>query len=125
MENNNSVLEEAIQKMRADVNPIRLIRKSQQLKAEDLATRAGVSAQSVWKIEKGTTEPRLDTLYAIALALFVIPQTLVDAYQNWKADKHKPADETLRTISADPKFYANMVESQQVVSDDWVDPNAD
>ena len=127
-ENNqdNAVLKEAIEKMRSDVNPIRWIRKAQGLKADDLANKASLSAQSIWKIEKGTTQPRLDTLYQIALALELVPQTLVDAYQRWSADKDKPADELVRLISADPEVYARIAEDMQVVEGaklPWSDDN--
>jgi transcriptional regulator with XRE-family HTH domain len=97
--------------MMAEVNPIRWYRKQQDLRAEGLAEKAGLSAQSVWKIEKGTTAPRIDTLYRLAEALRVDPISLIAAYQRWSEDTKLPASELIKSIAPKPETYAEMVEA--------------
>jgi len=99
----------AVMRMMAEVNPIRWYRKEQGLRAEGLAEKSGLSAQSVWKIEKGTTAPRIDTLYRLAEALNVDAISLIAAYQRWSEDTKLPPGELIKTIAPKPKTYAEMV----------------
>lgn len=110
MNQESSLLGDAVMRMMAEVNPIRWYRKQQGLRAEGLAEKSGVSAQSVWKIEKGTTAPRIDTLYRLAGALGVDPISLIASYQRWSEDTKLPPGELIKSIAPKPETYAEMVE---------------
>jgi transcriptional regulator with XRE-family HTH domain len=44
---------------------------------DDLADKAGISRQSIWRIERGETNISIDTLYKIAKALGCEPSELL------------------------------------------------
>ena len=102
----NAILEEAAHQMMRGVNPIRRLRKSRGLRAIQLAEAAGVSEQTIWKIETGASSPRGSTLYKVASALNVKAPDLVHCYYEWESASKGGSPETLlRTVSADPDIY--------------------
>ena len=65
-----------------DPNKIIELRKERGLNQSELARRAGLSAPTVWALEKGeTVEVKFETLSAVAAALGVPVQALLSADQ--------------------------------------------
>lgn len=59
------------------LHPIRAAREAQGLPREGLAFKAGVSLNTIERIEAGRTQPRRATLKVIADVLGVEPDTLI------------------------------------------------
>lgn len=57
---------------------VRFARNHQRWSLDDLATRVGISRQGMWKIETDRSQPKLETLIAIAQALEIPLATLVE-----------------------------------------------
>ena len=118
MNDKTDLLRDATIRMMADVNPIRWWRKRLGMRAEELATKAGLSSQSIWKIEKGSTAPRIDTLYKIAGVIEADPASLIHAYQNWLTDRRGFSTEDLiQRIAPTPDRYADMVQQEGGIED--------
>jgi transcriptional regulator with XRE-family HTH domain len=64
--------------MSAVASPIRVIRRSQGITAEQLAARAGLASATVYRAERGIGRPSEETLAAIASVLGVEPSELHD-----------------------------------------------
>lgn len=60
---------------------VRDTRHAQELTREQLAARAGVTHSTVYRIERGTNRPNLDTLFKLAGALGVDPKWLLSGDQ--------------------------------------------
>ena len=59
--------------MRYDSEALRRIRTRRKLGREEVAKKAGISAQNLSYIERGLTQPRVDTLAKLATVLRVSP----------------------------------------------------
>ncbi len=65
---------------------IRRLRQDRHLSIEALARKAGMSAEHLGVIERGRSNPRLETLYALADALCIMPSELFLAAKAETAD---------------------------------------
>ena len=59
-------------------NKVKLERNKKGYSQEELALRAGVNKNTIWKIETGQVSPNIATLEKIAMALEIDFLTLVD-----------------------------------------------
>jgi transcriptional regulator with XRE-family HTH domain len=57
---------------------LRRLREARALRQEDLAKRAGIGKNTVYRIEKNRTEPHMTTIRKLADALGVDPRELVE-----------------------------------------------
>jgi len=66
---------------------VRALRRGADLTLEELAERAELHANYVGLVERGSTNPSLEVLVALAAALHVEPSALIDPYDGAAASE--------------------------------------